>query len=378
MTMAKLRIAFLYNVRHRYPDPNDPRSQLETDFDDPVVIQTMIKHLKAAGYHVLPIEANERAYHKLFQNRARIDLAFNYSEGIYGLDRECHIPAMLEMLRIPYLGSPPLTAALVLDKAKAKEVLIASGVSTAPFQVLRSDDQPLNRAFRYPMIVKPRSQGSSAGITNQSVVRSERELRRQVKWVRSTFGQDSIVEPFLPGREFSVGMVGNPPKILPIIEARHELLPGELERIDSLEVKWFFEEEGDGHHLSCPARMPSLLEKRVKNLCIATWNALGVRDWCRIDIRCDAKGNPFVLEVNCPAGLIPPEHSMTSYLPMAARAARIEYRKLLTLLIDTARRRLAPRPEVAERPRSRKSARGASKRVVKSKRTGKAERRKGR
>ncbi len=337
--MARTRIAFLYNVRHQYPDPHDPRTQLETDFDDPAVIRTLTSHLRGCGYDVIPIEANEKAYGKLLKNKNKIDLAFNYSEGIYGLDRECHLPAMLEMLQIPYLGCPPLAAALILDKAKTKEVLIANGVSTLPFQVIRSDKEPIVRALKFPMIVKPKSQGSSAGITNQSVVRSERELRRQVRWVKKSFGQDSLIEPLLTGREFSIGMVGNPPRIFPIIEARHDLLPPDMERIDSLEVKWFFEEEGDGHHLRCPAKMSVALEKKVRNLCLATWGALGIRDWCRIDIRCDEKETPYVLEANSPAGLIPPEHSTTSYLPLAARAARMDYRKLLRLLVETALKR---------------------------------------
>src|SRR3989339_505726 len=113
-----LTLAFLYNVRHEYPDPNHPRTQLEADFDDPEAVEGLIKYLRKEGYKVIPIEADEYAYEKLFKIRNKIDLAFNFSEGIYGEDREAQIPAILEMLQIPYTGSGPLAQTLALNKAK--------------------------------------------------------------------------------------------------------------------------------------------------------------------------------------------------------------------------------------------------------------------
>ena len=338
--MKNLCVAFLYNVRHVYPDANDPRSQLETDFDDPETIENIVRHLQEAGYEVLPIEANEDAYLHLKENKSKIDIALNYSEGIYGADREAQVPAMLEMLQIPYTGSAPLTQALCLNKAKAKEILLAHGIKTAPFQLFEKGDEPLEPQITFPAIVKPVSQGSSAGIVDKSVVDNEAQMREQVKWSIQTFHQGALVEPFLPGREFSVPMLGNPPEILPIIEADHDHLPTKYRKIDSLEVKWEFEEEADNNHLICPAKMDPLLQKKVEDLCLQTWKALGLRDICRMDVRCDSQGEPHLIEVNSPAGMLPPEVSQTSYLPLAARKKGWEYQELIRRILETALKRL--------------------------------------
>lgn len=337
--MQKQTIAFLYNVRHIYPDANDPRTQLETDFDDPPVIKLMIQYLKNCGYNLIPIEADERAYLELYENRENIDLVFNFSEGIYGKDRECHIPAMLEMLRLRYTGSSPLTQALVLNKAKAKEVLSANNVSVLPFQIFENIKEPIKINLPFPIIVKPLSQGSGAGITNKSVVYEKASLLKQAEFVINTFKQPAMIEPFLTGREFSVAMLGNPPRILPIIEPDHSLLPKEYLPLDSLEVKWVFEEQTEKHHLICPARTDGRLYEKIKNICLDAWSALEIKDWCRVDLRCDADNKPYILEVNSPAGLLPPEISTTSYFPLAARAAGIEYGELLKSIINTALKR---------------------------------------
>ena len=337
--MKPQKLAFLYNIRHVYPHPNEPYTQLEADFDDRETIETMVKHVRQCGYDVLPIEANENAYFVLYKYKDDIHIAFNYAEGLYGKDREAHVPAILEMLQIPYTGSSPLTQAIVLNKAKTKEILIANHIPTLPFQVFYTSEERLKGYLKFPLIVKPVSQGSSAGIVNTSVVNNEVELERQVQWVRQTFSQPSIVEPFITGREFSVAMLGNPPDILPIIEADHSVLPYHYNPLDSLEVKWYVEEEGGEEHLICPARLDTGLKTKIETVCHRLWRALGVLDWCRVDIRCDKRGNPYVLEVNSPAGMLPPEISTTSYFPLAARRAGIEYGELIQRIVDIARKR---------------------------------------
>ena len=335
--MKKLTIAFLYNVRHKYPDPNDPRTFQEVDFDDPPTISWMIKHFQKCGYEVLPIEANEQAYLTLYQNQKNIDLAFNYAEGIHGLDREAQLPAMLEMLKIPYTGCRPLTCAIILNKARTKEILNNAGVPVLPSLVFKTGEEKIDHQLKFPLIVKPISEGSSMGITNKSVVNSREKLSQQIKWVIQTFKAPALVEPFLTGREFSVPMVGNPPKILPIIESDHASLPKKYQPLDSLEVKWHYEEEPGGlDHFICPANIPAKLAKKVIKICLKAWEVLEISDVCRIDIRCDKFNNPYVLEVNFPAGMIPPEVSKSSYLPLSARAAGIDYDQLLELIIDSA------------------------------------------
>lgn len=334
--MKNLSVAFLYNVRHKYPNPNDATSQLEADFDDPETIKLMIKHLENCGFDVIPIEANEEAYMKLYKNKKKIDIAFNYSEGIYGNDREAQIPAMLEMLQIPYTGSTPLTQTLSLNKVKTKEILSFYDIPVSQHQIFKTNKEELE--MKFPVIVKPIAQGSSMGITNSSVVFNEEQLRKQIDFVLKLFKQPVMVEKYLSGREFSVAMLGNPPEILPIIEPNHSLLPKELIPIDSLEVKWVFEEQFNDY-LMCPAKIDKKLEDKIKHICLKVWEALNIRDLCRIDIRCDENNNPYFLEVNSPPGLIPPEVSMTSYFPLAARAAGIDYESLLKKIITSAAER---------------------------------------
>jgi D-alanine-D-alanine ligase len=335
-------IAFIYNVRHKYPDPKDPKAQLETDFDDPGTIEWMVKHLKKIGFDVIPIEADENAYEKLKRKKEKIDLVFNYSMGIYGRDRYSHLPAMLEMLQLPYTGPSPLSEGLVLNKAKARDVFIARKIPTPLSQTFYSPDDKLMKGLKFPLIVKPCCRGSSAGITNNSVVNNEEELKRQVEFIVKTFQEPALVQTFLSGREFSVPMLGNPPEILPIIEVDHSHTPNGYKPIDSLEIKWIVEEENKDFvkkHFSCPAKISRSLERKLKNICLQVWDALELADLCRIDIRCDSKGKPYVLDVNSPPGLIPPEVSMTSYFPLSARVAGIDYDELLKRIIEEAAKR---------------------------------------
>lgn len=336
-----MNIAFLYNVRRHYPDPKNYLNQVEEgDFDDPETIRWQIKHLNNLGHRIIPIEADERAYLELYKLKNEIDLVFNIAEGKNGRDRELQIPAMLEMLKIPYTGCSPLTQGIVLDKARAKEIFIINGIPTLPFQVFHSENDELKKELKFPLFVKPVSEGSSMGITNQSVVNNLEELKKRVKKLISNFKEAVIVEPFLTGREFSIALVGNPPQILPIIEPNHNMLPKKYLPFDSLEVKWIFEEEGtNADYLVCPAVIEDSLKEKLHKICLDVWEALEIDDWCRLDIRCDNDENPYVLEVNSPPGMIPPEVSMTSYFPLTARAAGIDYESLLKKIIDSALKR---------------------------------------
>ena len=334
--MKAISLAFLYNIQRIYPSLNDPQSFLEADYDDVKTIEWIVKHLKNVVKEVIPIEANKEAYLKLYEERGKIDLAFNFSLGLYGQSRYAQLPAILEMLQIPYTGSSVLTQALLMDKGKAKEVLLANNISTPPFQLFISGEEKLNENLKFPLIVKPTARGSSAGITNQSVVRDEGSLKKQVSFVINLFNEPALVEPFLIGREFSIAMLGNPPRILPIIEPNHSQLPKSYERLDSLEVKWLFEDTEEAKdYLGCPAKVSPELRQKLEDLCLGTWRSLQILDWCRIDLRCDQEGNPYVLDINSPAGIMPPEVSKTSYFPVASRAAGMDYEEMLETIIET-------------------------------------------
>jgi len=335
-----MTIAFLYNLRHMYPDPKDPRSQLETDFDDQKTIDSIALHLRKLGHTIIMIEANEEAYLTLYKRRKSIDLVFNYSMGLYGNQKYGHLPAMLEMLRLPFTGPDSLTEALVLNKSRMKDVLRAHNVPTLPSQLFYQGTEKLDPKLTFPLIVKPVAQGSSAGITSKSVVTNKAQLEKQTTQIIKTFGAPALVEPFLKWREFSVPLIGNPPQVLPIVEPEYARLPKGYLPLDTLEVKWIYEEASPGsHHLVCPANVSLKLKKNIEQVCLNTWNALQLKDFCRIDLRTNAKDDLFVLDVNSPPGIMPPESSVTSYLPMSARAAGLSYEKLLAKILSSAMKR---------------------------------------
>lgn len=340
--MANKYLAFLYNVRHNYPDPNDPKTYLEADFDDPDTIEYFIKHLKACGYKVLPIEVNLESYEILRKNKNEIFLAFNYSEIVVGEKQHIQITRYLEELGIFHTGASDLDQMVIRNKVEAKKKMAQNNIPVLSGQAFITGKEKLNNNLNFPLIVKPSSQGSSAGITNKSIVNNPAELYDQVNENISRFNDSVIVEPFLEGREFSIPLLGNKPEIMPIIEPDFSNLPEGYNQIDSFEVKWIYEEDKAGsNHLMCPAKIDINLENKLNKIALNVWKALKIKDYCRMDIRCDKNEKPFVLEVNSPAGLIPPEVSTTSYLPLSARVMGLSFPELLQKIINSALERNA-------------------------------------
>ncbi|MCE9584042.1 MAG: ATP-grasp domain-containing protein [Planctomycetes bacterium] len=312
-----------------------------------------IRAALAEFHQVVLIEADEDAYEKFRAERP--DIVFNVAEGTWGAAREAQIPAMLEMLRIPYTGSDPVTLALCLDKSRTKEVLTAHGVPNPQFRVVENADdfqrilarkgalpshgKPL---LKFPMIVKPLSEGSSKGIVNSSVVKDEEELGREISRVLGLYREPAIVEEFLPGREFTVAMIGNGStlRLLPTVEIRFNSLPPGAHPIYSYEAKWVWDTSDKPLEIfDCPATMDPELASEIGSVCLRAWDALRIRDWARIDVRCDASGHPQVIEVNPLPGILP-QPEQNSCFPKAARAAGLSYNALIRRVLDSACSRL--------------------------------------
>jgi D-alanine-D-alanine ligase len=281
------------------------------------------------------------------------------------------------MLGVPYLGSDPLTLALCLDKSRAKEILAHHGIATASFAVIRSDDElrtllsassrrdaassigftfgQRHSAVPFPAIVKPVHEGSSKGIYNSSVVRSLEELEREVLTVIETYREPALVEEYLPGREFTVGVLGNgsSSRTLPIVEIKFDALPPGVNHIYSYEAKWIWDRAEDPLKIfECPAILESSLEEKIIRISLDAYRVLNCRDWARVDIRLDARHEPHVLELNPLPGILPrPEDN--SCLPKAARAAGLSYAELINTVLDIAMTRcgipvVVPQPHLAE------------------------------
>ena len=200
------------------------------------------------------VEANADAFERF--RTMNPTFVFNIAEGLHGVSREAQVPAMLELLQIPYLGSDPLTLALCLDKARTKEVLAHHGVRTAPFVMVESMEELEDARVRFPLIVKPLHEGSSKGIYNSCVVRNSDELEQEVRTILTTYHEPVLVEEFLPGREFTVAILGNGQAltVLPIVEISFAALPAGMNPIYSYEAKWIWDRaENPLEIFSCPA-----------------------------------------------------------------------------------------------------------------------------
>lgn len=297
----------------------------------------------AERFPVELVEANEDVYERL--RTLRPAFVFNIAEGLHGVSREAQVPAMLEFLQIPYLGSDPLTLATCLDKARTKEVLAYNGVRTASFVVIRSIDDLDDARVRFPLIVKPLHEGSSKGIYNSCVARNSEELEREVRTILDVYGEPALVEEFLPGREFTVALLGNGDAVrpLPIVEISFDALPAGMNPIYSYEAKWIWDRSDDPLEIfACPARIDPALAQEIRDLCVRTYRVLGCRDWSRIDVRCDAAGRPHILEINPLPGILPrPEDN--SCFPKAARAEGMTYAQLINAVLDIAMERCGVR-----------------------------------
>jgi len=327
-----LKVGLTYNLKRQPRADEGLPEDFFAEFDDEETVDAIAKALRKGGSKVTKIEADEKAYSKL--KRLEPDIVFNIAEGLRGESRESHIPSMLEMLGTPYTGSGPLTLAIALDKALTHQFLGVNGVPSPLFQVLTKDVEKLNKRFRFPLVVKPLAEGSSKGIRSSSLVRDEQTLRRQVSWVVETYSQPAIVEEFLPGREFTVGLIGNDePTVLPVVEILLSKLPSGVSPLYSYEAKWIWdvpEKPLDIFH--CPADIPLKLKKEIERIAIKTSKVLNCRDLCRIDMRLDENGKPRVMEVNPLPGLIPNPEAH-SCLPEAARASGFTYDQLICTIL---------------------------------------------
>jgi D-alanine-D-alanine ligase len=293
----------------------------------------------AERYNVAMIEANEYAFESL--RTTHPDFVFNIAEGLHGASREAQIPAMLELLQIPYLGSDPLTLGICLDKARAKEILAYHKIPTASFNVIRSMNDWEDIRLKFPAMVKPLHEGSSKGIYNSCVVRNPDELASEVKIILDTYNQPALVEDFLPGREFTVAMLGNGDdvRVLPIVEIKFDALPPGVNPIYSYEAKWIWDQRDNPlDAYECPAKLTEPLKSEIEGICKDAYRVLNCRDWSRIDVRLDVHDTPNILEINPLPGILPnPDDN--SCFPKAARAVGMSYNQLINAVLDIAMRR---------------------------------------
>ncbi len=357
-----LRIGFAYNEKPGEDEeppsseeppgggrpPHAPSHDRYAEWDEPATIAAVEAALRRAGT-VVRMEAN--ADFPLVLRETHPDIVFNIAEGLYGPNREAHVPAICEFYDIPYTGSDPLTLALALDKRRAKEVWLARGVPTPAFAVVdgsrgRAGNGGAPGRPALPVVVKPLFEGSSKGIPERAFCTTAAMVGARVEEIAAEYGQPALVERFLPGREFTLAVLGNGAEAiaLPPVEIRFDALPSGAAPLYGYEAKWVWDtEEAPLRIFECPAEVDEALSGALARTALAAFHALGCRDWARVDLRLDEAGAPQVIEINPLPGILPrPEQN--SCFPKAARAAGIGYDEMLNLVLGFALRRYGIRP----------------------------------
>lgn len=260
------------------------------------------------------------------------DVLVNLCEGYYGRPQwESNVAGIFELLGLTYTGNGAKTLAICQDKFKAKAVLKAAGLPTAPAQLMLAGDEPLE--VRFPLIVKPNNEDASLGITPDSVVRDEEALRRQVRRCLDNYRQPALVEAFIDGREFNVSVMENGTVTpLPVSEIDFSAMPKDMPRILGYEAKWF--EDNPLYQKTppvCPAPIDDGTRQALQGLAAAAFRTMGCRDYARVDLRMDAKGRPFILEVNPN-----PDISTNAGYARALKAAGIGYADFWGLMVRNA------------------------------------------
>ena len=331
------------------PSPIPARDDVYAEWDSAETIDAVAAALSPFG-DVIRLEANEDLPDRLRTERP--DIVFNIAEGLHGPNREAHVPAICEFYGIPYSGSDPFTLSLCLHKARTKDVLRAHGIPTAAFVLIESEsdlasllssNSPLapRPTEVAPIFLKPVQEGSSKGITERNLVRSRSELESTARFLLATYDQPVIAEAYLPGAEFTCGVLGNgrSARVLPIVGMNFASLPAGALPIYGYEAKWVWDSvERPLDIFECPARIDRRLEHAIEDVALRAYRLLGCRDWSRIDVRLDAAGVPNIVEVNPLPGILP-NPADNSCLPKAARAAGMSYDALIqsTLVAAAAR-----------------------------------------
>ena len=326
-----LTIGLTYDLRSQYLA--EGFSEEETaEFDRDDTITAIESTIRSLGHRTERIGHSRQLAAALVAGR-RWDLVFNIAEGMHGIGREAQVPALLDMYRIPYTFSDPLVMSLSLHKGMTKRVVRDAGVPTSDFSVVETPGEAGSVGFAPPYFVKPVAEGTGKGVTPQSIVRHKKDLEAACRRLIDTFRQPVIIEPYLPGREFTTGIVGTGAKarVLGTIEVHL------LDTAEPGVYSYVNKEECESRVLYALRRAeddPVVAE--VEKVALAAWRALGCRDAGRLDLRCDENGHPLFIEVNPLAG-IHPEHSD---LPIICNHLGVPYRELIGWIIDSAATRI--------------------------------------
>jgi D-alanine-D-alanine ligase len=312
------KVAVLANIKDdSLPKPEGIPPDAFADFDHIETIDSIRAALETDGHQTVFIQADADLPYALRDEKP--DICFNIAEGLGGEAREAQVPALLEMLQIPYTGSRVLANGISLDKTLTKRIWRDRRLPVASFQEFSVGDEPLRTDLEFPLFVKPAREGTGMGVDMNAIVNNEQELRERVEYIVNTYQQPALVEAFLPGREFTVGIIGRADARLysrhpewyekdgfhrfPILEL--DMTRSVTPMVYSKEAKSKDVGEEGAPGYVCPADIEPELEKKLKYYALRAHLLLNALDVSRTDVRLDKDGNPRVMEINTLPGLTP-------------------------------------------------------------------------
>ena len=323
----KITIGLTYDLRDDYL--REGYSLEETaEFDKPDTIEAIENVILKKGYTTDRIGHIQSLTRRLAAGD-RWDLVFNIAEGLYGFGREAQVPALLDAYNIPYTFSDTLGHALTLHKGMTKHVVRDLGIPTPDFAVISDPEDIGLISLPYPLFAKPVAEGTGKGITAISRIDNPKDLHTVCVNLLNTFCQPVLVETYLPGREFTVGIVGT---------GRETRALGAMEVIlnpDAEQHAYSYENKEHYENLVRYAAVDDAEARQAMEISIRAWRGLGLKDGGRIDLRSDAHGRPHFMEVNSLAGLNP----VRSDLPILCRLAGIPYDRLINDILNSALKR---------------------------------------
>jgi len=323
----KLIIGITYDLRDDYLKEGYGLEET-AEFDLPDTIEAIEKVILDNGFQADRI-GNIKSLTRRLAAGNSWDLVFNITEGMYGFGREAQVPALLDAYNIPYTFSDPLGHAISLHKGITKHVLHDLGIPTPDFAVVNNDAEIDKVNLPFPLFAKPVAEGTSKGITALSKITNREELYRTCKQILQNFKQPALIETYLPGREFTVGILGTgkDAKVLGVIEVI--LKPTAEQNAYSYENKEHYE------NLVQYALVDDDEARQAREIALKAWRYLDLKDAGRVDLRSDVHGAPHFMEVNSLAGLNPKR----SDLPILCNLLGVSYHVLISSIIESALRR---------------------------------------
>ena len=277
------------------PEPAPQETEPEdayAEFDAPATVEVIAEAIRAGGHEVVRLGNFPQVLAAL--DTLHVDLVFNIAEGTGGRNRESQIPLVLEARGVPCVGADALSLGISLDKVVAKQVFLAEGIPTPRYFVVHEANTLTASPLPFPLIVKPRHEGSSKSLSEKSRVQSLEALKSQADWLIRTYRQPALVEEFIAGTEFTVAVIGNdPPEALPAVQIE---MDGSTELGDRFYT--FSRISAPGLVYRCPSAIPPTLEAELRTLAVRAYQAIDCRDLGRVDFRVDRQGRPSVLEIN--------------------------------------------------------------------------------